>query len=149
MDKPRRRNLLTIGDVSRRSGVAPSALRYYEQLGLIASTRTTGQQRRYRRAVLRRVAVIQAAQRVGLSLHGIQEAFTGLDPHVAPTRAQWTRISRQWRPLIEARIGELEQIRDDLTSCIGCGCLSLTRCRLYNPDDERGLEGPGARLLHG
>jgi len=142
-----RSDLLTIGQVATRSGVAPSALRYYETLGLIASTRTAGDRRRYRRAVLRRVAVIRAAQRVGLSLGDISDAFSAFDPQAAPTREQWARMSARWRPVIEARIADLERVRDDLTGCIGCGCLSLQRCRLYNPQDELGAEGSGSRRL--
>lgn len=142
-----RSDLLTIGEVADRSGVAASALRYYETLGLIASTRTAGDRRRYRRSVLRRIAVIRAAQRVGLSLTDISEAFATLDPHAAPNRAQWARMSARWRPVIEARIADLERVRDDLTGCIGCGCLSLQRCRLYNPDDVLAAGGTGSRRL--
>ncbi len=139
--------LLPIGEVARRAGVAPSALRYYESLGLIASTRTSGDRRRYRRAVLRRVAVIRAAQRVGLSLDDIGGAFAGLPVEAAPTRAQWSRMAARWRPVLDQRIANLERVRDDLTGCIGCGCLSLRRCRLHNPDDELGGGGSGSRLL--
>ncbi len=142
-----RRDLLAIGEVAQRSGAAPSALRYYESMGLITSSRTAGDRRRYERAVLRRVAVIRAAQRVGLSLEEIGAAFADLAPEAAPTRAQWARMSARWRPALDRRIAELEAVRDDLSSCIGCGCLSLQRCRLYNPDDARGAEGPGARRL--
>ncbi|ANH37140.1 Redox-sensitive transcriptional activator SoxR [Nocardioides dokdonensis FR1436] len=142
-----RRDLLTIGEVARRSGVAPSALRYYESLGLVTSTRTPGDRRRYERAALRRVAVIRAAQRVGLSLEEIGAAFEGVPVDAAPTRAQWTRMSARWRPALERRIADLERVRDDLTGCIGCGCLSLQRCRLYNPDDDLGDEGSGSRRL--
>lgn len=139
--------LLTIGQVAARSGVAPSALRYYESLGLIASTRTAGDRRRYRRAVLRRVAVIRAAQRVGLSLEQIGEAFSIVDPEAAPTKEQWGRMSARWRPVIDQRIADLERVREDLTSCIGCGCLSLQTCRLYNPDDVLAADGSGSRRL--
>lgn len=142
-----RRDLLSIGDVAARSGVAPSALRYYESLGLISSTRTSGDRRRYARAVLRRVAVIQAAQRVGLSLEEIGTAFASLPLDAAPTRRQWTRMARPWKALVEQRIADLEKVRDDLDGCIGCGCLSLQRCRLYNPGDELGAEGAGSRRL--
>ena len=142
-----RLELLPIGEVARRAGVAPSALRYYESLGLIASTRTSGDRRRYQRAVLRRVAVIKAAQRVGLSLDDIGAAFSGVSVHAAPTRAQWTRMAKRWRPVLDQRIADLEKVRDELTGCIGCGCLSLQRCRLYNPDDELGREGSGSRRL--
>ncbi len=144
MDK---QDLLTIGQVAARSGMAPSALRYYESLGLITSTRTTGDRRRYRRAVLRRIAVVRAGQHVGLSLQEICAAFAKLDPHSAPTRQQWARMSARWQPLIEQRITDLETVRDNLTGCIGCGCLSLQRCRLWNPDDTLGADGSGSRRL--
>ncbi len=142
-----RRDLLPIGEVAARSGVATSALRYYESLGLIASTRTAGDRRRYERAVLRRIAVIRAAQRVGLSLEDIATAFASLPVDVAPTRRQWTSMARPWKQQLEQRIADLEKVRDDLDGCIGCGCLSLQRCRLYNPDDELGAEGSGSRRL--
>ena len=142
-----RRDLLTIGQVAVRAGVAPSALRYYESRGLIASTRTSGDRRRYRRDVLRRIAVIRAAQRVGLTLDDIAVALAGLPIDRAPTRAQWTRMAARWRPLIDQRIDELTRVRDDLSGCIGCGCLSLQRCRLYNPGDALGAEGAGSRRL--
>jgi MerR family redox-sensitive transcriptional activator SoxR len=138
---------LTIGQVARRSGAPVSALRYYESLGLISSTRTSGRQRRFARDVLRRVAVIQAGQRVGLSLAQIQAAFAGLPVHKAPTRRDWVRVSRTWRSAIDSRIAEMTRIRDDLDGCIGCGCLSLARCPLYNPADAAAAEGPGARIL--
>jgi MerR family redox-sensitive transcriptional activator SoxR len=140
-------DLLTIGQVSARSGLAPSALRYYESLGLIASTRNAGDRRRYRRAVLRRIAVVRAAQRVGLSLQDIGAAFAKLDPDAAPTREQWARMSAKWRPVIETRIADLEKVRDDLAGCIGCGCLSLQRCRLWNSDDRLAADGSGSRRL--
>jgi MerR family redox-sensitive transcriptional activator SoxR len=142
-----RRDLLTIGEVSTRSGLATSALRYYESLGLITSTRTSGGQRRYQRAVLRRVAVIRAAQQVGLSLDQIQAAFAGLPRDVAPGKREWARMSSAWRPLLDQRIAELQQVRDQLTDCIGCGCLSLTACHLYNPQDTLGATGSGSRRL--
>lgn len=139
------RDLLTIGEVSTRSGVAASALRYYETLNLMTSTRTSGGQRRYRRAVLRRVAVIRAAQQVGLSLEQIRVAFARLPLDAAPSSRDWTRMSAAWKPLLDQRITDLEQVRDNLNSCIGCGCLSLTRCRLYNPQDTLAKSGDGAR----
>jgi MerR family redox-sensitive transcriptional activator SoxR len=142
-----RRALLSIGEVAHRAGVAPSALRYYESLGLITSARTSGDRRRYDRAVLRRVAVIKAAQRVGLSLDNIGDAFSGVPVDAAPTRTQWTRMAKRWRPLLDQRIAELEKVRDELTGCIGCGCLSLQRCSLYNPNDELANEGSGSRRL--
>jgi MerR family redox-sensitive transcriptional activator SoxR len=142
-----RGQLLSIGQVATHAGVAPSALRYHESLGLIASTRTSGDRRRYQRAVLRRIAVIRAAQRIGLSLEDISAAFAGIPVDAAPTKAQWTRIAARWRRLIDKQIADLENVRDDLTGCIGCGCLSLQRCRPYNPSDQLGADGAGPRLL--
>ena len=138
---------LTIGQLSERSGVATSALRYYESQGLIESDRTTGNQRRYRRATLRRVAFIRSAQRVGLTLEEIQEALATLPEGRTPTKADWARLSRSWRPRLEAQIERLERLRDKLDGCIGCGCLSLRRCALNNPDDEVAARGPGAVFL--
>ncbi|AEG43050.1 redox-sensitive transcriptional activator SoxR [Isoptericola variabilis] len=140
---------LTIGEVARRSGVAPSGLRYYESLGLIASERTSGNQRRYRRSVLRRVAFIRTASRVGLTLTQIRDALATLPDRRTPTAQDWTRLSASWRPLLDARIAELERLRDDLDSCIGCGCLSLERCALQNPGDRAAALGPGPRYLEG
>jgi len=142
-----RQDLLTIGEVSARSGLAASALRYYESLGLITSTRTGGDRRRYQRAVLRRVAVIRAAQQVGLSLDQVRTAFTGFRLDAAPNKRDWTRMSTAWQPLLDQRIAELQQVRDNLNSCIGCGCLSLTQCRLYNPQDNLAETGSGPRRL--
>ena len=138
-------DVLTIGEVARRSGLAPSALRYYETLGLIRSSRTVGDQRRYSRSVLRRLAVVRSAQNVGLSLDQIVEALSGLDPDAAPTKRQWSRISASWRPLLDQRIRELEAVRDNLDSCIGCGCLSMRQCTLFNPQDELAAGGSGPR----
>jgi len=138
---------LTIGELASRSGVAVSAVRYYESLGLLTSTRTPGGQRRYPRSALRRVAVVQAAQRVGLSLSEVREAMAHLPADRAPGKAEWARLSRRWRQRLDARIVELERVRDDLDGCIGCGCLSLRSCRLYNPDDAVAARGVGARLL--
>jgi MerR family redox-sensitive transcriptional activator SoxR len=140
---------LTIGEVARRSGVAPSGLRYYESLGLITSERTTGNQRRYRRSVLRRVAFIRTASRVGLTLEQVREALATLPDRRTPTAQDWSRLSASWRPMLDARIAELERLRDDLDSCIGCGCLSLERCALQNPDDRAAALGPGPRYLEG
>ncbi len=138
---------LTIGDLSARSGVAPSALRYYESQGLITATRTTGNQRRYERAMLRRIAFIRSAQRVGLSLSEITDALVNLPDNRTPTRADWGRLSRDWRPRIDAQIARLIKLRDELDNCIGCGCLSLKRCSLQNPDDLVAADGPGAVYL--
>jgi MerR family transcriptional regulator, redox-sensitive transcriptional activator SoxR len=139
--------LLSIGEVADRAGVAPSALRFYEREGLVEATRSDGGQRRYHRDVLRRVAFIRAAQRVGLTLDDIRGALASLPGGRTPTKADWERLSRSWRPLLDARIAELERLRDRLDGCIGCGCLSLRACRLSNPDDVAAGEGPGARWL--
>jgi MerR family redox-sensitive transcriptional activator SoxR len=138
---------LSIGEISARAGVATSALRYYEQLGLIHAERTSGNQRRYSRATLRRVAFIRSAQRVGLTLQEIEEALTTLPEGRTPTRADWARLSRSWRPRIDAQIERLERLRTKLDGCIGCGCLSLRTCALNNPDDEVAARGPGAAFL--
>ena len=140
--------MLTIGELSARSGVAPSALRYYERLGLIQSHRTSGNQRRYEQATLRRVAFIRIAAQVGLSLDEIREALRSLPDGRTPTKADWERLSRRWRSRLDEQIALLQRLRDDLTSCIGCGCLSLKTCRLSNPGDRLAAEGPGPpRLL--
>ena len=140
-------DLLTIGEVAERSGVAQSALRYYETQGLVSSVRSTGNQRRFERAMLRRIAFIRSAQRVGLSLDEISEALSTLPGGRTPTRADWTRLSRHWRVRIDAQIERLERLRDRLDSCIGCGCLSLARCTLQNPNDVVSARGPGAVYL--
>ncbi len=139
--------LLTISDFAARSGVAPSALRYYEKEGLVRSTRTTGNQRRYQRSELRRVAFIRVAQQVGVSLDEIREALNTLPENRTPTRADWSRLSARWRRRLDERIALMERLRDELTGCIGCGCLSLRRCKLINPDDRLALSGPGPRKL--
>ncbi|HET6698198.1 MAG TPA: redox-sensitive transcriptional activator SoxR [Nocardioidaceae bacterium] len=138
---------LTVGQLAERSGVAPSALRYYESEGLISAERTAGNQRRYPRPTLRRVAFIRSAQRVGLSLEEIGEALATLPENRTPTKADWARLSRSWRPRIDAQIERLERLRDKLDGCIGCGCLSLRRCALSNPDDAEAPRGPGAVFL--
>jgi MerR family redox-sensitive transcriptional activator SoxR len=140
---------LTIGELSERSGIATSAIRYYEDRGLVSSRRTTGNQRRYDRAVLRRLAFIRTAQRVGLSLEEIEAALSTLPSGRTPTKADWTRLSRGWRPRLDAQIRQLERLRDTLDSCIGCGSLSLRRCALSNPDDVVADRGPGAVFLEG
>jgi MerR family redox-sensitive transcriptional activator SoxR len=144
---PHKLDQLTIGELAERSGVAPSALRYYEALGLITAARTSGNQRRYERPTLRRVAFIRSAQRVGLSLEEITEALSTLPGGRTPTKADWTRLSRSWRGRINEQIDRLERLRDRLDSCIGCGCLSLQRCTLSNPDDVVSSRGPGAVFL--
>ncbi|MBN1205940.1 MAG: redox-sensitive transcriptional activator SoxR [Myxococcaceae bacterium] len=141
--------MITIGELSARSGMATSALRYYEREGLIRAERTGGNQRRFPRSELRRVAFIRAAQNVGLTLEEIREALATLPDGRTPTRADWERLSRVWRHRLEERIAELERLRDKLTSCIGCGCLSLQRCKLYNPGDRAARAGAGARYLLG
>lgn len=138
---------LTIGQVSARSGVAPSALRYYEEQGLITATRTAGGARRYPRTVLRRLAFVRAAQNVGLSLGEIRDALATLPEGRPPTARDWARLSSAWRDRLDEQIAALEQLRDGLDSCIGCGCLSLGRCRLSNPGDLAGSYGAGARWL--
>jgi MerR family redox-sensitive transcriptional activator SoxR len=141
--------LLTIGDFAARSGVAPSALRYYEREGLIRSTRTSGNQRRYQRTELRRVAFIKVAQQVGVSLDEIREALAALPESRTPTKADWTRLSARWRKRLDERIQLMERLRDQLSGCIGCGCLSLKRCTLINPEDRLAAIGPGPRKLLG
>jgi MerR family redox-sensitive transcriptional activator SoxR len=141
--------LLTIGDFAARSGVAPSALRYYEREGLIRSTRTSGNQRRYQRTELRRVAFIKVAQQVGVSLDEIRDALAALPESRTPTKADWTRLSARWRKRLDERIQLMERLRDQLTGCIGCGCLSLKRCTLINPEDRLAAIGPGPRKLLG
>src|SRR6266508_5971537 len=144
---PSKEHWLSIGEIAHRSGVAASALRFYEDQGLISSRRTAGNQRQYQRSTLRRIAFIQAAQRVGLALSEIRAALDSLPDDRTPTKSDWSRLSRSWRSRLEERIAELERLRDDLDSCIGCGCLSLQRCTLYNPQDRLSAQGPGARLL--
>jgi MerR family redox-sensitive transcriptional activator SoxR len=141
--------LLTIGDVSRRSGVAASALRFYEERGLISSERAGSGHRRYPRPVLRRIAFIVFAQRVGLTLDEIGAELARLPADHAPTRRDWSRLSSKWRARIDDRIAELERLKAGLTECIGCGCLSLDRCRLANPDDRIAARGPGPRYWIG
>lgn len=139
--------LLAIGEVSARSGMAASALRYYEDQGLITSERTTGGARRYPRSVLRRLAVIRAARNIGLSLPEIRSALETLPPGRPPTADDWARLSQGWRDRLDEQIVALSQLRDGLSSCIGCGCLSLDRCALSNPGDVAAREGAGARWL--
>ena len=142
-------DLLTIGALAARSGVAPSALRFYESIGLISSERSPGGHRLFPRSMLRRVALVRIAQRLGLSLEEVGNALATLPSDRTPTRAQWARLSRSWRRRLDERIGAMESLRDDLTGCIGCGCLSLQRCRLYNPDDAAAALGTGPRYLLG
>jgi MerR family redox-sensitive transcriptional activator SoxR len=144
-----RDSTLTIGEVSRRSGVAASALRFYEDRGLIRSERAGSGHRRYPRAVLRRIAFIVFAQRVGLTLEEIGSELAKLPANRAPTRRDWSRLSSKWGARIDERIAELERLKLGLTECIGCGCLSLDRCRLANPDDRASGLGPGPRYWIG
>jgi MerR family redox-sensitive transcriptional activator SoxR len=138
---------LTIGDFAVRAGVAPSALRYYERQGLIRAGRTGGNQRRYERSELRRVAFIKIAQQVGVSLDEIRDALASLPENRTPTKADWTRLSAHWRSKLEARITLMERLRDQLTGCIGCGCLSMQRCNLINPKDQLAARGAGPQML--
>ncbi|MGH8981746.1 MAG: redox-sensitive transcriptional activator SoxR [Acidimicrobiales bacterium] len=138
---------LTIGEVSSRTGVSPSALRFYEAEGLLAATRTPGAQRRYPRSVLRRIAFVRVAQRVGLSLEEVRQALGTLPASRTPTKQDWARLSASWRPRLDEQIAVLERLRDDLTSCIGCGCLSLRACSLYNAGDRAAALGTGPRYL--
>ena len=138
---------LSVGQLAARSGVAVSALHFYERQGLISSRRTSGNQRRYKRDVLRRVALIRIAQRVGIPLADIAAVLELLPDGRTPTRQDWQRISQSWRAELDARIRHLQQLRDEFTECVGCGCLSIDRCRLANPYDELGKHGAGPRRL--
>ena len=140
-------DLLTISEVAARSGVAATALRFYEDVGLITSQRTTGNQRRYPRDVLRRVSFIRAAQEVGLPLREINESLQTLPVDRAPTKAEWESFAQRWRPRLDHQIATLVGIRDRLAGCIGCGCQSLDDCAVFNPDDEAAKQGPGAHFL--
>jgi MerR family redox-sensitive transcriptional activator SoxR len=141
--------LLTIGEVAKRSGVAASALRFYEQRGLISSERAGSGHRRYPRPVLRRIAFVVFAQRIGLTLDEIGDELAKLPPNRAPNRRDWSRLSRGWTSRIDERIAELHRLRAGLTECIGCGCLSLDRCQLANPGDRAARMGPGPRYWVG
>jgi len=134
---------LSVGEVAKRSGVAVSALHFYERKGLIRSLRTAGNHRRFARDVLRRLAVIRVAQRVGMPLEAVATAFAALPENKTPTKAEWARMSALWRSELDQRIEQLLLLRNQLTDCIGCGCLSLKRCRLANPGDALGDQGDG------
>jgi len=138
---------LTVSEVAARSGFAPSALRFYEREGLITAHRTSGNQRRYARSVLRRLAFIRAARNVGLTLDEVAAALATLPAGRTPTRADWARLSRTWRQRLDAQIAALQKLRDGLDSCIGCGCLSLRNCAVQNPSDMAAVRGPGAAYL--
>lgn len=141
--------LLTIGEMSRRTGVAQSALRYYEDLELIASVRTTGNQRRYARHMLRRVSLISVAKRLGMPLSDVHDAFGDVPMDSTPSHADWQRASRRWKLQLEERRRSIERLENELTGCIGCGCLSLKACALLNPDDALASTGAGPRRLEG
>ena len=140
---------LSVGQVAKRCGVAVSTIHFYEAKGLISGWRNSGNQRRYSREVLRRVTVIKVAQQLGVSLNAIAEALSTLPDRRTPTAADWNRLSQRWRNDLNTRIRKLEQLRDDLNGCIGCGCLSMKVCPLWNPDDEIGAEGTGACFIDG
>lgn len=145
--KPNLRRELSVGELAARSGVAVSALHFYEAKGLIHSRRNAGNQRRYPREVLRRVAVIKVAQRTGIPLAEVREALAALPDGRPPTAADWRALSARWREKLTARIERLTRLRDELDGCIGCGCLSLSTCPLRNPGDSAAAGGPGARLF--
>ena len=138
---------LSVGEAARRSGVAVSTLHFYEAKGLIRSARTRGNQRRYPRSILRRIAVIRVAQKAGIPLTTIQKALASLPNGRTPTVDDWRKLSTRWQAELESRIQRLTQLRDRINDCIGCGCLSVTTCPLRNPDDTLGRKGPGPRLL--
>ncbi len=144
---PAQESTLSVGQLAQRGGLAVSALHYYERLGLIESLRSAGNQRRYPKATLRRVAFIRAAQQLGIPLADIGAALQQLPQQRTPTKADWSRLSAGWRTQLDARIAALQALRNRLDGCIGCGCLSLRACALYNPDDACGQQGPGAQRL--
>lgn len=137
----------SVGRVAKRCGVNVSTLHFYEQKGLIKSWRNTGNQRRYKPEVLRRIAVIKAAQKVGISLEEVKQAFLSLPDNRTPTMDDWQQLSKDWQQMLDARIAYLQTLRDYLTGCIGCGCLSMSKCPLYNPDDKLAQQGCGAVIL--
>ena len=146
---PRKDDVLTVGQVAARCGIAASAVRYYDDEGLITSHRTSGGQRRFDREAIRRISFILAAQRVGRSLSEVREILGSLPDGHAPSQADWTRVSTQWRQRLDDQIDQLATLRDRLDECIGCGCLSLERCAIYNPEDRAVSLGPGPRFLLG
>jgi MerR family redox-sensitive transcriptional activator SoxR len=146
---PRAKDYLSIGEVARRSGVAPSALRFYETRGLIHSARAGSNHRRYHRAMLRRISLIRVAQTLGLSLQEIASAFASLPRDRAPTKRDWASLSSRWGKYLDRRIANLQNLRDRLDGCIGCGCLSMRNCALYNPGDTAAISGSGPRYLLG
>lgn len=140
-------DMLTVGEIARRAGIATSAVRFYEDQGLISSVRTLGNQRRYPRHVLRRISIIQAARRFGVTLAEVSAVFADLPDNHMPSKSDWNRISRRWHLQLQARRREIEHLENELTGCIGCGCLSLSTCRVVNHDDELAKHGPGPRRL--
>lgn len=140
---------LSIGDVARRTGLAVSAIRYYEEMGLVRPDRNAGGQRRFARSDIRRLSFVMITQKLGFSIAEIRDQLTALPENRTPTKADWTRMSRGFRGEIDARIQELEALRDRLDGCIGCGCLSLSQCRLYNKSDIAAAKGSGPRYLMG
>lgn len=140
-------DLLAVGEVARRTGVAVSALHYYEQLGLIASTRTAGNQRRYPRHMLRRISLVVVAKRLGIPLADVQEVFGSLPLDHPPSQRDWRRVAKLWNDQLELRRTQIDHLQRELTGCIGCGCLSLKACRLLNPEDALGSDGPGPRRI--
>lgn len=144
---PAREELLPVGEVSRRTGVAVSALHYYEKIGLIAARRTAGNQRRYPRHMLRRIALVTVAGNLGIPLADVREAFAALPAAEVPSGEDWQEVARRWKAALEQRRRVIEQLEEELTGCIGCGCLSMTACRLANPEDRLGMAGPGPRYL--
>ncbi|WP_191565178.1 redox-sensitive transcriptional activator SoxR [Janibacter melonis] len=145
MDQRHKDDLLPVGEIAHRAGISVPTVRFYEERGLIGSTRTAGNQRRFARHTLRRIAYVRAAQRFGLSLAEIREALDTLPADRAPTKGDWARLSRRWHDVLQERIEALERLRDTTDGCIGCGCLSTTRCPIYNTDDELAATGSGAR----
>ena len=141
-------NILSVGQAAARSGVKVSTLHFYEQKGLITSSRSLGNQRRYKKDVLRRISVIKAAQKIGISLQNIQQAFSTLPNNRTPTSKDWEKLAAQWKEELSAKIVYMERLRDSLTGCIGCGCLSLKNCPIYNQDDKLSEQGSGAVLLN-
>lgn len=146
-EEPEPDDLLSVGEVSARTGVAVSALHYYESVGLIASSRTGGNQRRYPRHMIRRIALVVVAKRLGIPLTDVADVFTALPLDRMPTRGEWQRVSNTWKRALEERRAAIESLERELTGCIGCGCLSMKACRLLNPNDELAEEGPGARRI--
>ncbi|RBY79353.1 redox-sensitive transcriptional activator SoxR [Blastococcus sp. TF02-09] len=138
---------LTVGQLAARGGVTVSALHFFERVGLLTSTRTAGNQRRYRRDTLRRIALIRVAQRTGIPLKEVAEVLAVLPQQRTPTREDWAQLSQSWQARLDQRIRRLQQLRNEFTDCIGCGCLSIDRCLLVNPDDQLGANGPGPRVL--